>query len=581
MAPRQIILCCDGTNNNLSGGLKDTNVVKLLRLIESDHQNQVLYYDPGVGNPGELPGATWTDTLARRRERLSGLAFGGGVYENVQEAYRFLMHNYCKGDQIYFFGFSRGAFTARSIAGLVNQFGILRPQMESMLPTLLHVYFGNRRDKEKYRRITEEIRQSFCAEENRSVPIWFVGVWDTVASVGAPPFSARMTAIPTIKGKRFVHVRQALALDEHRAPFKPRPYIDDNSPVNSSGEPHGLDFDNAVVSDAHQTMRQLWFRGSHCDTGGGYTLAQSAISDDALLWLSQQAVECGLRLSFANRHLLSESDIAEAGNFLDMKAEHPTLTIHSQTYSNCLWAIAGLQVRDSSSVKVDGHGTIAVRAEEHESVSRLRVSFPKDTDWVRPRPKMLLCISIVLTLAVMLGLGAIHCGMGLGDFLNKIFLEPNFFGNLLSANAQFYAWQLFPWNGSSTLRSWGGSHFPRTTLSVDLLLIALYAYILAWFSVRSFAKLAGFNRVNTPNRVWLNRLGYALPVMIVADLSENIFTFVLVSLSTMRLCCAEAHFGLLWAQIVGVLMSGSALVKGLSFLAVLSLIGWGLAARRA
>ncbi|MGH8831463.1 MAG: T6SS phospholipase effector Tle1-like catalytic domain-containing protein, partial [Polaromonas sp.] len=192
---RQLIICCDGTNNNLTGGAKDTNVTKLCELFAPDANDQLLYYDPGVGNPGELPGASLTDTISRIYERLHGLAFGKGVYENIAEAYLFLMRHYRPGDQIFLLGFSRGAFTARSIGGLVTQFGLLRPEMEGLVPTLLHVYFSDReRGGMKYTAIRDQISRMFASDQTRATPVWFVGVWDTVSSVGAPLLSRTITA---------------------------------------------------------------------------------------------------------------------------------------------------------------------------------------------------------------------------------------------------------------------------------------------------------------------------------------------------------------------------------------------------
>ena len=193
MRPRQLILCCDGTNNNLTGGHNDTNVVKLCRLLAArDDDAQTVFYDPGVGNPGELPGATQWDKLRRSVQRYAGLAFGRGVYENMSECYHFLMTHYRPGDQICVFGFSRGAFTARSVAGLVNQFGILKPHMESMVITLIHVYFSDRSlDPAAAKGITAQTARLFVAPDARNVELQFVGVWDTVASVGMWPFSAQ------------------------------------------------------------------------------------------------------------------------------------------------------------------------------------------------------------------------------------------------------------------------------------------------------------------------------------------------------------------------------------------------------
>ena len=172
--PRQIVLCCDGTNNNLTGGENDTNVVRLCQLLRTHgDEQQLVFYDPGVGNPGELPGATVWDSVNRYGERLAGLAFGRGVYENMAECYQFLMSNYQPGDELYIFGFSRGAFTARSVAGLVNMFGILQPHMVSMVPSLLHIYFSDRGGDSDAarRRIARQATQLFADPQEQHVNI--------------------------------------------------------------------------------------------------------------------------------------------------------------------------------------------------------------------------------------------------------------------------------------------------------------------------------------------------------------------------------------------------------------------------
>ena len=165
---RQLIICCDGTNNNLTGRVRDTNVTKLCELFAPDANAQLLYYDPGVGNPGLLPGASLTDQFSRFSERLYGLAFGKGVYENIAQAYLFLMRHYQPGDQIFLLGFSRGAFTARSIGGLVTQFGLLRPAMDDLVPTLLHIYFSDReRGGARYTAIRDQISRLFASDRRR------------------------------------------------------------------------------------------------------------------------------------------------------------------------------------------------------------------------------------------------------------------------------------------------------------------------------------------------------------------------------------------------------------------------------
>ena len=337
--PRQLVLLCDGTNNNLTGQRSDTNVVKLSALLASSlNPQKIVFYDPGVGNPGELPGATTWDQLRRRLDRLRGLAFGRGVYENMAESYLFLMRHYRPGDELYIFGFSRGAFTARSVAGLINQFGILQPHMESMLPTLLHVYFSDRRQQASFDAISSQISDYFTSPSTRHVDIHFVGVWDTVASVGLPPFDAKFTALPRPEGKRFVHVRQALALDEHRSQFKPRLYARNNGPFET-------------VTRRQGSLLQLWFPGSHCDVGGGYTTAQAALSDTAFAWLVSEAVNCGLRMTGYEPPLNDEAAVLHhLARVHDAPPANRKVRVHSELTGMALWALTGMSVRDTTRV---------------------------------------------------------------------------------------------------------------------------------------------------------------------------------------------------------------------------------------
>ena len=107
---RQLILCCDGTNNNLTGAAHDTHVVRIAELLARDPDaERLVFYDPGVGHAATLPGGTLWEQLKLWRDRVNGLAFGQGVFDNIVECYCFLMQHYRPGDQLFFFGFSRGA----------------------------------------------------------------------------------------------------------------------------------------------------------------------------------------------------------------------------------------------------------------------------------------------------------------------------------------------------------------------------------------------------------------------------------------------------------------------------------------
>ncbi|MGM9427941.1 T6SS phospholipase effector Tle1-like catalytic domain-containing protein [Hydrogenophaga sp. MI9] len=577
--PRQIILCCDGTNNNLTGGESDTNVVRLCQLLRSHGDDrQLVFYDPGVGNPGELPGATLWDSVNRYGERLAGLAFGRGVYENMAECYQFLMAHYRAGDELYIFGFSRGAFTARSVAGLVNMFGILQPHMVSMVPSLLHIYFSDRGGGGDHaRRIARQTTQLFAGAHAQHVNIHFVGVWDTVASVGMPPFSKQFTARADVGGKRFLNVRQALALDEYRAQFAPRQYVDPNGEYRSD---QGLPV----------SLKQLWFSGAHCDVGGGYVPDKLALADQAMGWLVGEAVRCGLHLYGADGRPLTDQQVLQA-LYADQPGAKPLPPVaHSELYRTPLWAVTGMAVRSPGLVEDGAGGLQTIPAQEHPSVQALSVAYPKDTDWAYPRPWL---ATIAWCLAFLLLYG------GIGQMLLKgeYYAQESFWSDLrqvlssyprfLATNLDFVHWQMLwfrdglaavqdghVWEGLITgLQQVNQFGSPRWSLLWDLGLILAYAQVLSRFCVAGFARGAGLRRVGQPVSRWLNRLGWALPLMVFADVGEDLFTWLTISLTH-----SEYFF---IAAFTGALMALLALLKWIGLVGVIWLTLWpGRAGRR-
>ncbi|TFK52162.1 hypothetical protein OE88DRAFT_1711915 [Heliocybe sulcata] len=208
--PRTIILCFDGTSNQYDGN--NTNVVNFFSLLKkNDFSEQLCYYQPGIGtyfNPGVVsPIFQWIAKIADE-------AFAWYLNEHVMDGYRFLMNNYCEGDKICLFGFSRGAYTARGLAGMLHKVGLLPKDNDAQVPFAYKLYA--RTDAEGMQ-LCAGFKQTFC----QNVRIEFVGVWETVASVGvvvgkALPFTTSNTTIKTF--------RHALSLDEHRAKFQPNLY---------------------------------------------------------------------------------------------------------------------------------------------------------------------------------------------------------------------------------------------------------------------------------------------------------------------------------------------------------------------
>src|SRR5262245_54075709 len=134
---RNLVVCFDGTNNQF--GRENTNVVRLIQALDRDPSRQRLYYDPGVGTLPEPGVVTW---LGKKISEWIGLAFGVGLTRNVEEAYTYLMSIWEPGDRVFLFGFSRGAYTARVLAGVLHALGLLPRGGSNMLPYVMRLFAG-------------------------------------------------------------------------------------------------------------------------------------------------------------------------------------------------------------------------------------------------------------------------------------------------------------------------------------------------------------------------------------------------------------------------------------------------------
>lgn len=283
--PRNLIICCDGTNNQL-GLDSNTNVLRLAEVAVNDGLQQIVYYDPGVGT---MPEPGLLTQIGQTLNRWWSLAFGTGLIQNVQEAYIFLMNTWQPGDRVFMFGFSRGAYTVRVLAGLLHTLGLLPANSENQVPYLLRLYAGirgSRRSSDKpafngYWPLCNKFRGAFArtipGQRGRRFETHFLGVWDTVSSVGwvwnpkSYPYTA---ANPSAQ-----HVRHAVAIDERRWFFRQNLFA------------------NGVKG---QDLVELWFPGAHADVGGGYKESQGGLWRCAFEWMCDEAVAHGLLLNPAN-----------------------------------------------------------------------------------------------------------------------------------------------------------------------------------------------------------------------------------------------------------------------------------------
>jgi uncharacterized protein (DUF2235 family) len=278
---KNVVVCCDGTANQVFAG-DDTNVVRLCAVAVKDPAQQVVYYHPGLGTMAAQGALTW---WGRFWTKVAGLAFGYGIANDIQNAYSFIMATYEPGDRLYLFGFSRGAYTARAVASLLKLYGLLRRGNESLVPyvvrELLHFdsflwlmidrTFGSKLNEKraaaKFDKATE-FRSVFATQ---SCKPHFVGVWDTVSSVG---LSFNPTRVPyTARNKDIAIGRHALALDERRAFFNRNLWQRD--PLASPIGPHDI--------------KEVWFAGVHCDIGGGYPAADSDLARISFAWMVKEA----------------------------------------------------------------------------------------------------------------------------------------------------------------------------------------------------------------------------------------------------------------------------------------------------
>jgi uncharacterized protein (DUF2235 family) len=262
-AGRNIVLCCDGTSNEYCD--QNTNVVKLFSILVKDRSRQLCFYDPGLGTFSSAAALT---QVAKTVTKVLGLAIGLGVTKNIEDAYEFVMNTWQPGDRIFIFGFSRGAYTARAVAAMLHKVWLLDARSPNLIP-----YASKMFKYENKKAVWEGFGNAF----GQRCPIHFLGLWDTVNSIGWAwdPF-----ILPHTTNNRSVTiVRHAVSIDERRAFFRQHMW--------GPGK-YGED------------VKQVWFAGDHCDVGGSHPERESGLSQIALEWMVEQAEAAGL---LVDRHL--------------------------------------------------------------------------------------------------------------------------------------------------------------------------------------------------------------------------------------------------------------------------------------
>lgn len=261
----KLVLCLDGTWNTYRD---HTNVSRLHAMVPNLSGDagvrQIKYYDEGVGTG--------------RFDRIRGGALGMGLSINIQQAYAWLITHFQEGSELYIFGFSRGAYTARSLAGLIGRCGIAQLGNDDDPEALA------KRAYDLYRSSSTADAQSqaFLATQSRATRIHFIGVWDTVQAM----LQVFAKFHDTKLGAKVDHAFQALAIDEHRKAYDSVLWTE--NPGNAE-------------------LEQRWFAGAHANVGGGYP--DDLLPDLSLRWMLEKAFERGLHLGTREGGAIRPEDI--------------------------------------------------------------------------------------------------------------------------------------------------------------------------------------------------------------------------------------------------------------------------------
>ncbi|GMK53435.1 hypothetical protein CspeluHIS016_0100210 [Cutaneotrichosporon spelunceum] len=336
--PRNIVLLLDGTGKEF--GDMNSNLIKLHTVLQADEE-QLIYYSSGLGTVLPSSSGSWA-TIRREAAMDIDLALAWNFNDFVCDAYAYLMDYYKPGDHVFIFGYSRGAYVARALAGMIQKVGLLPRGNRRSVPAAYRVYTSHKSVRGERRGTDPDnpgalYRRIFGL--SRPVVIEFLGAWDTVSSLGG--FSLpRLPFAGGVQAVRFF--RQALALDERRIRFTPEYRHEDAAEVahwravknatsaaaaaQVAGDSRAITATEAALAAAHAAAeeeypchswtfdnsrlkpRQLdcWFMGAHSDVGGGSTLnGDPSLSNIPFRWILREAVDCGLLISPAGTSYLA------------------------------------------------------------------------------------------------------------------------------------------------------------------------------------------------------------------------------------------------------------------------------------
>ncbi|EOD47693.1 putative sporulation associated protein [Neofusicoccum parvum] len=310
IGPRRLVLCFDGTGNKFQGTEVDTNIVKIYQMLQRHTDDQFHYYQPGIGtyikgqskSSGKGLLSIWPhikSTVFSAADQAIGLSFE----DHVLAGYKFIMRHYCTNDHIYIFGFSRGAYTARFLAEMVQQIGLLSRGNEEMVQFAWETFSnfqnsrGNDPQTDSDRALAEYMEKFKVAFCRPGVRTHFLGLFDCVNSVGQFEIPLYRTSYNYMATPAAKHIRHAVSIHERRLKFKPALFTFDE--------------------DANVDLKEVWFAGNHADVGGGWGLEKGQkhlLSDTPLNWMVQESLNLPGSESRLSFQTLNVQDVVKAEN---------------------------------------------------------------------------------------------------------------------------------------------------------------------------------------------------------------------------------------------------------------------------
>ena len=317
--PKNIVILLDGTSNEISADR--TNILRLYGTL-TKNEEQLVYYDPGVGTFGAE--GSWSH-LWRKAVEIWGMATGWGLDANVKEAYRFLIENYERNDgeehdRIYIFGFSRGAYSARVLAGFLHTFGLMEARNLNLLDYAYRAYkrIGSSGGEDAF----AEMRLFERIMRPDRPPVRLLGLFDTVASVieSGRTLPRLRSHAHTRNNSSVEAVRHAVAISDRRTMFRPQLWAE------------GQTFSANRFDDTDRTpqdFREVWFAGVHGDIGGGYPEVEAGLAKIPLHWMIEETKDFGLlyKTRTVNELVLGKADHGKYVSPDPTSDEHDSMSV--------------------------------------------------------------------------------------------------------------------------------------------------------------------------------------------------------------------------------------------------------------